>query len=85
VKVDVVTEREKDCVPAVVETRTRTYKRAQRGYAPLCVRCAGLHTHANVQIVSLQTESQKLLVLSEAAFIAHITFSKIEIIKERKR
>ena len=40
--------------------------------------------YANIYIASLQTVP-KLLVLSEAAFIAHTTFSKTERIKERKK
>lgn len=44
----------------------------------LLLRCLDLYTLANIHIGSLQT-------FGEAAFIAYITFSKVERIKERKR
>jgi hypothetical protein len=52
--VDVVTEIEKN-VSAGVETREHTHTAR---YALLCLSCLSVHSHANIQIASLQTVAE---------------------------
>ena len=83
VDVDVVTEREKGYVPTGVETREHTHTAR---YASLFFEVPQ-RTHARTPIYILPAckQSPKLLVLSEAAFVAQITVSKIERIKRKRK
>lgn len=80
VDVDVVTEREKGYVPAGVETRKHTHTACTRH----CVWGASAYASTPVYRLGACKESPKLLVLSEAAFITHITFSRVQYKESRK-
>lgn len=76
-------ERESEAVSMPESKRGNAH--TARYESQCCLRCLSVHVHSHTSIYILRfcKQSPKLL-MSEAAFKAHITFSNIERIKEGK-